>query len=151
MNKHTAIIFIPNSFVWLKAKYGEIQKKYLVLSICLLWRLQHWSDISGSMNIAYVYLSLVTACQSLFNNHEPKLFSIQKCIFIILDWWTLYYFKEINLSNRWDPNNYSQSHQNGSGCNSKKGTRGIMVIVIGNGHGDMSSNPGRNWLHFTLH
>ena len=24
-----------------------------------------------------------------------------------------------------------------------------MVIVIGNGHGDMSSNPGRDWLHFT--
>ena len=27
--------------------------------------------------------------------------------------------------------------------------RGVMVIVVGNGHGDMSSNPGRNWLHFT--
>ena len=29
--------------------------------------------------------------------------------------------------------------------------RGVMVIVIGNGHGDTSSNPGRNLLHFTLH
>ena len=28
---------------------------------------------------------------------------------------------------------------------------GVMVIVIGNGHGDTSSNPGRDWLHFTLH
>ena len=28
---------------------------------------------------------------------------------------------------------------------------GVMVIVVGNGHGGMSSNPGRNWLHFTLH
>ena len=27
--------------------------------------------------------------------------------------------------------------------------RGIIVIVVGNEHGDMSSNPGRNWLHFT--
>ena len=27
--------------------------------------------------------------------------------------------------------------------------RGVMVIVIGNGHGDTSSNPGRDWLHFT--
>ena len=27
--------------------------------------------------------------------------------------------------------------------------RGVMVIVVGNGHGDTSSNPGRNWLHFT--
>ena len=27
--------------------------------------------------------------------------------------------------------------------------RGVMVIVIGNGHGDTSSNPGRVWLHCT--
>ena len=31
------------------------------------------------------------------------------------------------------------------------GARGVMVIVVGNGHGDTSSNPGRGWLHFTLH
>ena len=29
------------------------------------------------------------------------------------------------------------------------GARGVMVIVIGNGHSDKSSNPGRDWLHFT--
>ena len=29
------------------------------------------------------------------------------------------------------------------------GARGVMVIVIGNGHVDMSSNPGWDWLHFT--
>ena len=29
------------------------------------------------------------------------------------------------------------------------GARGVVVIVVGNGHGDMSSNPGRNSLHFT--
>ena len=23
-----------------------------------------------------------------------------------------------------------------------------MVIVVGNGHGDTSLNPGRDWLHF---
>ena len=26
---------------------------------------------------------------------------------------------------------------------------GVMVIIIGNGHGDTSSNPGWDWLHFT--
>ena len=30
-----------------------------------------------------------------------------------------------------------------------KGACGVMVIVVWNGHGDMSSNPGREWLHFT--
>ena len=29
------------------------------------------------------------------------------------------------------------------------GARCVMVIVVGNGHGDTSSNPGRDWLHFT--
>ena len=29
------------------------------------------------------------------------------------------------------------------------GARGVMVIIVGNGHGDTSSNPGRGWLHFT--
>ena len=29
------------------------------------------------------------------------------------------------------------------------GDRGVMVIVVGNGNGYTSSNPGRDWLHFT--
>ena len=28
------------------------------------------------------------------------------------------------------------------------GARGVMVIVVGNGHSDPSSNPGRDWLHW---
>ena len=31
------------------------------------------------------------------------------------------------------------------------GARGVMVIVAGYGHGDTSSNPGPDWLHFTWH
>ena len=31
------------------------------------------------------------------------------------------------------------------------GARGVIVIVVGNEHGDTSSNPGRDWLHFTSH
>ena len=31
------------------------------------------------------------------------------------------------------------------------GAYGVMVIVVGNGHGNTSSNPRRDWLHFTLH
>ena len=31
------------------------------------------------------------------------------------------------------------------------GARGVMIIVIGNGHGDTSSNLGRDQLHFTSH
>ena len=34
-------------------------------------------------------------------------------------------------------------------CIKERGARGVVVIVAGNGHGDTSSNPGRDWLHFT--
>ena len=29
------------------------------------------------------------------------------------------------------------------------GARGVVVITVGNEHGDTSSNPVRDWLHFT--
>ena len=29
------------------------------------------------------------------------------------------------------------------------GARGVVVIAVGNEHGDTSSNPGQYWLHFT--
>ena len=29
------------------------------------------------------------------------------------------------------------------------GACGVIVIVVGNEHGDTSSNTGRDWLHFT--
>ena len=29
------------------------------------------------------------------------------------------------------------------------GARGVVIIVVGNEHGDTGSNPGRDWLHFT--
>ena len=32
---------------------------------------------------------------------------------------------------------------------SNGGARGVIVIVVGNGHGDTSSNPGPDWLYFT--
>ena len=32
---------------------------------------------------------------------------------------------------------------------SRGGARGVMVIVLGNGHGDMSSNPEGDWLYCT--
>ena len=35
------------------------------------------------------------------------------------------------------------------GTVSTGGARGVIVIVVGNGDGDTSSNPGRDWLHFT--
>ena len=33
--------------------------------------------------------------------------------------------------------------------NDHGGARGVMFIVVGNGHGDTGSNPTQDWLHFT--
>ena len=37
---------------------------------------------------------------------------------------------------------WDQTEKRGDAC-------GVMVIIVGNGHGDTSSNPGQDWLHFT--
>ena len=34
-------------------------------------------------------------------------------------------------------------------CICISGARGVNVIVVGNEHGEPSSNPGLDWLHFT--
>ena len=39
--------------------------------------------------------------------------------------------------------------QGGIKCHFFGGAHGVMVIVVGNGHGNTSSNPGWEWLHFT--
>ena len=38
--------------------------------------------------------------------------------------------------------NVHNAHRYGGAC-------GVMVIIAGCGHDDMSSNPGRTWLHLT--
>ena len=40
-------------------------------------------------------------------------------------------------------------NNNNSNNSSNNNSNGVMDIVVGNGHGDRSSNPGRDWLHFT--
>ena len=40
--------------------------------------------------------------------------------------------------NTWEITNYRRF------INQFGGARGVMVIVVGNGHGDTSSNPGRD-------
>ena len=49
----------------------------------------------------------------------------------------------------WEETHWLSSKENAPGVTFSKvmfgGARGIMVIVIGNGHGDTSSNPGQDW------
>ena len=44
---------------------------------------------------------------------------------------------------------YKIAHKGSYSIKQKKGARGVMVIVVRDGHGDMSSIPGWDWLHFT--
>ena len=41
------------------------------------------------------------------------------------------------------------SDKNNQVLSQKFSARGVVVIAVGNEHGDTSSNPGRYWLHFT--
>ena len=43
------------------------------------------------------------------------------------------------------PTNQSSRHK----LHLPGGARSVIVIIVGNEHGDTSSNPGRNSLHFT--
>ena len=62
--------------------------------------------------------------------------------------------KEVKLPHLGKPRDELISHQRKDESlkklyNQIGSARGVMVIVIGIGHGDTSSNPGREWLHFT--
>ena len=62
-----------------------------------------------------------------------------------------YVITKLSLENNWT----IQLHICGSACGvtviivKMGGARGVVVIAVGNEHGDTSSNPGRYWLHFT--
>ena len=62
--------------------------------------------------------------------------------------WAIHVVKEGNILKLSGKNMYRSSLLDGC-IDCHGGARGVMVIVIGNGHGDTSSNPGRDWLHFT--
>ena len=45
--------------------------------------------------------------------------------------------------------NFQKVNDNSKTHIKKKNACGVMVIIVGNGPSDSSSNPGREWLHFT--
>ena len=67
--------------------------------------------------------------------------------------------KLLDRARKLEKKNYGHESEGDTNCNSgtryshqrinKGGAHDAMVIVVGNGDGDMSSNPGRDWLHFT--
>ena len=61
-------------------------------------------------------------------------------------------FEYLHARNFVFPWHLSMSAERLRGCEHNQavgGARGVMVIVAGYGHGDTSSNPGPDWLHFT--
>ena len=56
------------------------------------------------------------------------------------------YFVKIDLNPALNQIEIDEKFKETTTINSPIG--GVPVIVVGNGHGDTSSNPGRDWLHF---
>ena len=45
---------------------------------------------------------------------------------------------------------HTHTHTHTRVCiHTSRGVHDIMVVTIENGHGETSSNPGQDWLHFT--
>ena len=57
--------------------------------------------------------------------------------------------KKNKKANKKQQNKNRQNTVEHEGSSDSSYNRGVMVIAAGNGYGDMSSNPGRDWLHFT--
>ena len=58
----------------------------------------------------------------------------------LVGWWCLMAYQSYELFNA---KSFTYIYE------SYGGAHGVMVIVVGNGRGDTSSNIGRDWLHFT--
>ena len=59
------------------------------------------------------------------------------------------YLKGLCVRGSWRPNRTATLTLLAINAFLSGGARGVMVIIAGNVHGDTSSNPGRDWLHFT--
>ena len=60
--------------------------------------------------------------------------------------WCQFHLKIVKMNKTWDHRIelHLDTYLQNNGV-----TRSVMVIVVGNEHSNMSSNPGRDWLHFT--
>ena len=74
----------------------------------------------------------------------------------LMQWWIKYIYVKRRRKNKWKEslrkNNFTRGKMKnwqGIYIYTLGGARGVMVIVLGNGHSDTSSNPGWDWLHFT--
>ena len=67
-------------------------------------------------------------------------YNLRMCIQVIY----IYIYIYIVISNT-----YIYTCKEDLALNNREGARGVMAIVVGNGHGDTSSDPERDWLYFT--
>ena len=129
--RNLQIWLLPRSFFF--ARTPKIRRIFRICNVvdrCIwkpFWLFLRILSISGSMQLSSRALYIFPAMEERVIPRE--ILTIPKSPFLGKGGWSLLSFY---LS-------YS-----GYG-----GARNVMVIVVGNGHGDSSSNPGREWLHFT--
>ena len=166
------LISIPNSKGPLTCK---IQKKFirtfkykeLTIGISYNLKIVHFFYVTLNLN----YNSYKPLCKINDNQHTWMLVSnnpasivkqIPNAINIRINRLSLlktsnnhkgFYNEAIYNSSYKNEPKYLESNRNdsnrGNNIRNNKTARGVMVILVGNGHGDTSSKPGRDWLHFT--
>ena len=123
-----------------------------MISICWLWRVGHlrfflfsqiihWNNKEWIEFIQYLYTDKIIFCNASDSSRKRPFTFFFSAFFseiIQLNLWLFYTFA-VFFFLIWVGNFL----QNGS-------ARGVMVIVVGNGYGDTSSKPERDWLHFII-
>ena len=149
--------YLTNLDLFIATKIDRHQAQIKLIVTCLLWS----EDILNVVN-AFIHTTLKTPVLV----RSPNLSSVNASQY--LDGWppvnTSYCSEDDNIYAPYLGDDLSRkgllvaTHVMQSSSNKVSspvavkliwGARGVMVIVVGNGHGDTSSNPGRGWLHFT--
>ena len=122
-------------FFWVKSLYSVPSRMHLISTPI------HYPKLNE--NIAYVNIFFVPSQSSLAEENISAASTnilAHKYTFSLILW-----HSHINLLHAQNISTIFENYH----FTLFGGTRGVMVIVVGNGHGDTSSNPGQDWLHFT--
>ena len=102
----------------------------------------------------WLYSHCFVGCyfQELFNNAHNSLVQFPSNFFSkhLVSIRGVHPYNRIDTTTAWKSSNFIQSDRaNFYMIDNQLTVHHVFVIVVGNEHGDTSSNPGRDWLHFT--
>ena len=134
-------LFFPGLFIKKKKrkekKAGKIQNFGQNISVVVSFKIDTFKISFPSLSSFVLFFSLLDLVSST-RNRQCSISSVLS----IIDKFNTTLFRYTYIHTRTHCYPYSHTYIT-------RDARGVNVIVAGNGHGDASSNPERDWLHFT--